>query len=72
MNITPLTTHDGLTLQLREWPVPDARGAVVIVHGSASMSAVMRMWRRGSMPRAGPWWATISAAMARARARAAR
>jgi len=33
MNITPLTTHDGLTLQLREWPVPDARGAVVIVHG---------------------------------------
>jgi len=33
MNITPLTTHDGLTLQLREWPVPDARGVVVIVHG---------------------------------------
>jgi len=33
MNITPLTTHDGLTLQLREWPVPDARGTVVLVHG---------------------------------------
>jgi alpha-beta hydrolase superfamily lysophospholipase len=30
---TTLTTHDGLTLQLREWPVPDARGTVVIVHG---------------------------------------
>jgi alpha-beta hydrolase superfamily lysophospholipase len=30
---TPFTTHDGLTLQLREWPVPDARGTVVIVHG---------------------------------------
>ena len=33
MNTTPLTTHDGLTLQLCEWPVPDARGTVVIVHG---------------------------------------
>jgi len=33
MNTTPLTTHDGLTLQLREWPVPEARGTVVIVHG---------------------------------------
>ena len=33
MSTTPLTTHDGLTLQLREWPVPDARGTVVIVHG---------------------------------------
>ena len=33
MNTTPLTTHDGLTLQLREWPVPDARGTVVLVHG---------------------------------------
>ena len=33
MNTTPLRTHDGLTLQLREWPVPDARGTVVIVHG---------------------------------------
>jgi alpha-beta hydrolase superfamily lysophospholipase len=33
MKTTPLTTHDGLTLQLREWPVPDARGVVVIVHG---------------------------------------
>jgi len=30
---TTLTTHDGLTLQLREWPLPDARGTVVIVHG---------------------------------------
>jgi alpha-beta hydrolase superfamily lysophospholipase len=30
---TTLTTHDGLSLQLREWPVPDARGTVVIVHG---------------------------------------
>jgi alpha-beta hydrolase superfamily lysophospholipase len=30
---TTLTTPDGLTLQLREWPVPDARGTVVIVHG---------------------------------------
>jgi len=33
MNTTPLTTHDGLTLQLRAWPVPEARGTVVIVHG---------------------------------------
>jgi len=33
MNTMPLTTHDGLTLQLREWPVPDARATVVIVHG---------------------------------------
>jgi alpha-beta hydrolase superfamily lysophospholipase len=33
MSTTPLTTHDGLTLQLREWLVPDARGTVVIVHG---------------------------------------
>ena len=33
MNTTPLTTHDGLTLQLRAWPVPDARGTVLIVHG---------------------------------------
>lgn len=33
MNTTPLTTHDGLTLQLREWAAPDARGTVVIVHG---------------------------------------
>ena len=33
MNTTPLTTHDGLTLQLREWPVAEPRGTVVIVHG---------------------------------------
>ena len=33
MNTTPLTTHDGLTLQLRAWPVAGARGTVVIVHG---------------------------------------
>ena len=30
---TTLTMHDGLKLQLREWPVPEARGTVVIVHG---------------------------------------
>ncbi|MES1163052.1 MAG: alpha/beta fold hydrolase, partial [Rhizobacter sp.] len=28
-----ITTADGLRLQLREWPVPDARGTVLIVHG---------------------------------------
>jgi alpha-beta hydrolase superfamily lysophospholipase len=28
-----LSTSDGLTLQLREWPLADARGTVVIVHG---------------------------------------
>ena len=28
-----LTTADGLTLQLREWPCDDARGTVLIVHG---------------------------------------
>ncbi len=28
-----LTTHDGLDLQLREWPLEDARGTVLIVHG---------------------------------------
>ncbi len=27
------TTHDGLDLQLREWPLEDARGTVLIVHG---------------------------------------
>jgi alpha-beta hydrolase superfamily lysophospholipase len=32
MNPT-LTTTDGLTLHLREWPRPDARGTVLIVHG---------------------------------------
>ena len=32
--MTPtLTTTDGLTLQLREWPRPEARGNVLIVHG---------------------------------------
>jgi alpha-beta hydrolase superfamily lysophospholipase len=28
-----LTTADGLTLQLREWPADDARGTVLVVHG---------------------------------------
>jgi len=28
-----LTTADGLRLHLREWPVPEARGTVLIVHG---------------------------------------
>jgi alpha-beta hydrolase superfamily lysophospholipase len=28
-----LTTADGLTLQLREWPCAEARGTVLIVHG---------------------------------------
>ena len=28
-----LTTADGLTLQVREWPRADARGSVLIVHG---------------------------------------
>ncbi len=28
-----LTTADGLTLHMREWPRPDARGSVLIVHG---------------------------------------
>ena len=28
-----LTTADGLTLELREWPLADARGTVLIVHG---------------------------------------
>jgi alpha-beta hydrolase superfamily lysophospholipase len=28
-----LTTADGLKLHLREWPCPDARGTVLIVHG---------------------------------------
>ena len=28
-----LTTADGLQLQLREWPLADARGTVLIVHG---------------------------------------
>lgn len=32
MNPT-LTTTDGLTLHVREWPRPDARGTVLIVHG---------------------------------------
>ena len=32
MNPT-LTTTDGLTLHVREWPRPDARGSVLIVHG---------------------------------------
>jgi len=32
MNPT-LTTADGLRLNLREWPLEDARGSVVIVHG---------------------------------------
>ena len=32
MNPT-LSTADGLTLHLREWPHPDARGTVLIVHG---------------------------------------
>jgi alpha-beta hydrolase superfamily lysophospholipase len=30
---TTLATRDGLTLQLREWPLEDARGTVLIVHG---------------------------------------
>lgn len=29
----PLTTHDGLQLQLRDWPGEPGRGAVLIVHG---------------------------------------
>ena len=29
----PLSTHDGLQLQLREWPGEPGRGAVLIVHG---------------------------------------
>lgn len=32
MNST-LTTADGLTLQCREWPCPEARGTVLLVHG---------------------------------------
>jgi alpha-beta hydrolase superfamily lysophospholipase len=32
MNPT-LTTADGLTLGIREWPIADARGSVLIVHG---------------------------------------
>ncbi len=28
-----LKTHDGLTLQLRQWPCPGGRGCVVLVHG---------------------------------------
>ena len=32
MNPT-LTTADGLTLQWREWPCPEARGTVLMVHG---------------------------------------
>ncbi len=28
-----LKTHDGLTLQLRDWPCPGGRGCVVLVHG---------------------------------------
>ena len=30
---TTLTTADGLNLHVREWPRPDARGTVLIVHG---------------------------------------
>ena len=30
---TTLTTADGLTLQVREWPAADARATVLIVHG---------------------------------------
>ena len=30
---TPFTTTDGLKLQIREWPVANARGTVLIVHG---------------------------------------
>jgi alpha-beta hydrolase superfamily lysophospholipase len=33
MSTTPLKAHDGLTLQLHEWPVPEPRGTVVVVHG---------------------------------------
>ncbi|HEX3139483.1 MAG TPA: alpha/beta fold hydrolase, partial [Rhizobacter sp.] len=36
MSPTPsstLTTADGLTLHLQDWPVADARGTVLIVHG---------------------------------------
>ena len=33
MNASTLTTTDGLTLQLQDWPVANARGTVLIVHG---------------------------------------
>ena len=33
MTTTTFATHDGLTLQRRDWPVPAPRGTVVLVHG---------------------------------------
>lgn len=38
MSMETIQTRDGLKLARRRWPVPDARGAVVLVHGIAEHS----------------------------------